>query len=138
MDVPIPQRQPHSTNEEYLTAHRFAHELQKEMGKFLKAVILFGSGARKSMVPGSDIDVLVLIDDVSIVVTRDVADAYRIAIEQIIGKVSRRLHVVTLRLTAFWDYMRKGDPIGINMLRDGISLYDTGFFAPLQLLLKHG
>lgn len=142
MEIDIPKRlNPNMENygkEDYEIAGRFSREIHKEMGKFLKAVILFGSSARKTADKGSDIDVLVLIDDLSVVITRDVADAYRIVIQKFILQVSKRLHIVTLRLTAFWDYIRNGDPIGINILRDGISLFDTGFFDPLQLLLKKG
>ncbi len=140
MEIDIPERKSdHNYNkEDYDIAKKFADALHKEMKQYLKAVILFGSSARKTTTAGSDIDVLIIIDDLSIVVTRDVADAYRIIIERIISQISRRLHVVTLRLSAFWDYMRKGDPIGINMLRDGISLLDSGFFGPLQILLRKG
>lgn len=142
MDIDIPKR-PHPGTEYYRKeeidlANKFAQALNKEMGKFIKGIILFGSSARKSSTPKSDIDVLILIDDLSIILTKDVADAYRIIIQRIITKVSRRLHIVTLRLTSFWDYIRNGDPVGINILRDGISLSDAGFFDPLQLLLKKG
>jgi len=34
--------------------------------------------------------------------------------------------------------MRAGDPVGINILRDGVALIDSGFFEPLQALLKKG
>ncbi len=128
----------HYKKEDYDLAAKFAQELHKEMGKFISAIVLFGSSARKTATPNSDIDVMVIIDDLSIVINKDVSDAYRIAIQNIILKVSRKLHVITLRLTSFWEYMRNGDPIGVNILRDGISLYDTGFFDPLQLLLKKG
>jgi uncharacterized protein (UPF0332 family) len=100
--------------------------------------VLFGSSARKTATPHSDVDVMVLLDDLSISMTQDFADAYRIITQRIIMKVSRRLHIVTLRITSFWEYMKNGDPIGINILRDGICLYDTGFFEPMQILLKKG
>ncbi|MBS3106260.1 nucleotidyltransferase domain-containing protein [Candidatus Woesearchaeota archaeon] len=141
MDIQIPQRAQYSDSvrrDELEIARKFTHAVQKEMGKFVKGVILFGSSARHTSTPNSDIDMLVLIDDLSTYITRDVADAYRIVIQRLINQNSRRLHVVTLRLTAFWDYIRNGDPIGINMLRDGISMWDSGFFEPLQLLLKKG
>ena len=142
MEVDLPRR-PDINTEQYRQdeleiSQRFMKAIHKEMGKYIKAVILFGSSARKTAGKKSDIDVLVLIDDSSIVITRDVADAYRIVIQRIIAKVSRRLHVVTLRLTSFWEYIRNGDPIGVNILRDGHALYDTGFFDPLKLLLKKG
>jgi len=34
--------------------------------------------------------------------------------------------------------VRAGDPIAINILRDGVAILDTGFFSPLQLLLYQG
>ena len=122
MEVDLPRRTSriteHYKKDELDIATQFSNELRKEMKSYLNAVILFGSSARKNAMPSSDIDVLVVINDLSIVVTRDVADAYRIVIQRIIQKVSRRLHVVTLRLSSFWDYMRNGDPIAINMLRE--------------------
>lgn len=141
MQVDIPKRQPnfeHYKKEAYEIAKKFAHQMYTEMGKYIKAVILFGSGARKTSSPQSDIDVLVIIDDTAIVITRDVEDAYRIVVQRVISKISKRLHIVTIRLSAFWEYIRNGDPIGINILRDGIAIIDTGFYEPLQLLLKKG
>jgi uncharacterized protein (UPF0332 family) len=142
MEIDIPERKHPNIHKysqhDFLIAKKFAEAIQKELGKFLKAVVLFGSSARKTASEGSDIDVLILIDDTSIIMTRDVSEGYRIVIQQTIAKISRKLHIVTLKLTSFWDYIRNGDPIGINMLRDGVSLIDTGFFEPAQLLLKKG
>jgi len=142
MDIDIPKRtndniQSYSP-EEFEIAKKFSEKIRQEMGPFLKAVVLFGSSARHQANPHSDIDVLVLIDDLTTLVTKDMADAYRIIVERCILDVSRRLHVVTLRITTFWDYIRNGDPVGVNILRDGASLYDTGFFEPLQILLQKG
>ena len=43
-----------------------------------------------------------------------------------------------MKLSSFWEYVRAGDPVEINILRDGIALIDTGFFDPLQALLDEG
>ena len=43
-----------------------------------------------------------------------------------------------MKLTNFWDYVRNGDPIVTNMLRDGVPLLDVGIFEPLQSLLFEG
>ena len=37
-------------------------------------------------------------------------------------------------LTEFWDYVRQGHPIVYNFIKDGLAVYDTGFFKPLQKL----
>jgi len=108
------------------------------MGNLIRAVVIFGSAARKSTTPKSDIDILVIIDDLTIGLSPEVLEGYRLIVNKTIVKVSTRLHITTLRFTSFWDYMRNGDPIGINILRDGVALIDSGFFDPLQMLLKKG
>ena len=119
-------------------AYRFANDIYKELGSLIRAVVIFGSAARKTDTAKSDLDILVIIDDLGISLTREVTEAYRLIVKKTIVKISTRLHIITLRFTSFWDYIRNGDPIGINMLRDGVALIDTGFFDPLQSLLKKG
>ena len=119
-------------------SYRFANEIYKEMGGLIKAVVIFGSSARKKTTPQSDIDVLVIIDDTTVNLSPEVLEAYRVIVNKSIVKVSTRLHITTLRFTSFWDYIRNGVPIGINILRDGVALIDSGFFEPLQALLKKG
>jgi len=119
-------------------SYRFANEIYKEMGGMIRAVVIFGSAARKKLTAKSDIDLLVIIDDLTISLSPEVIEAYRVIVNKSIVKVSTRLHITTLRFTSFWDYIRIGDPIGINILRDGAALIDSGFFDPLQMLLKKG
>ena len=119
-------------------AYRFSSEIYRELGAFLKGVVIFGSTARKTRAPDGDIDVLVVIDDISLAMTPEVIEAYRVIVKKVIVKVSTKLHVITLRFTAFWEYIRQGDPVGINILRDGVPIIDSGFFEPMQALLKRG
>ena len=119
-------------------AKKFTEKLYKEFGNFLKGVIIFGSQARKESKKGSDIDIFVIVDDVQTVLTPDMVETYRIIVSKIIADVSIRIHVTSLRFTTFWEYVRSADPVIVNILRDGIALVDTGFFEPLQLLLKQG
>ncbi|USN45157.1 MAG: nucleotidyltransferase domain-containing protein [Candidatus Woesearchaeota archaeon] len=128
----------HKHDKEAITlAYEFAKHLHREVHDFVKAIVLFGSQA-KSNKPGHDIDLLIVVDDVAVHIDDETAEAYRIIVEKIMLKVSKRLHVTTLRFTSFWEYVRSGDPVAMNMLRDGLPLIDTGFFEPLQLLLKQG
>ncbi len=121
------------------TVYKFAGEMRKELGTFVKAIVIFGSTARKTKTrKDSDIDVMVVIDDLSIILSKDVVEAYRLIVKKCIVKISTRLHIISLRFTSFWGYIKDGDPIGINILRDGIAVVDTGFFDPLQALLKRG
>ncbi len=125
--------------EEFEIARKFAKLLYKEFGDLLRAVILFGSVAREKMATEKDIDVLIILDDVRIVLTKELIQTYRIILEKIVAEVDpRRLHIQTMKFTSFWEYVRVGDPVAINILRYGVALIDTGFFDPLQALLDEG
>ena len=149
MEFRVEQRKhpnlPKYPTEDLDLARRFAVEIQKELKDFLKTMVMFGSTARnlhvreaKQSMYERDIDVLMILNDLTMIATDEVIQAYRIIVEKTAGRVSKRLHINTLKLTTFWDYVRVGDPIVYNMLRDGIPLYDTGFFEPLQYLLFQG
>ncbi|MBR9692562.1 hypothetical protein GOV07_01380 [Candidatus Woesearchaeota archaeon] len=118
-------------------SYEFSKRLLKEVKGFIKGIVLFGSTARKQQ-KSADIDILILIDDLSVQVTKELVQGYRVIVQKIAMEVSEKLHITTLKYTTFWEYVRAGDPVGVNMLRDGIPLYDTGFFTPLQRLLYTG
>jgi len=120
------------------TAREFVTKLYNEFGDFIKCAVLFGSLSKKESSAESDIDLLVVIDDVLMQVTEELLDTYRIINERIIMDVSPRLHIHTIRLTSYWEFIRNGDPVMINILRDGIALVDSGFFEPFQRMLFQG
>ncbi|MBN1156341.1 nucleotidyltransferase domain-containing protein [Candidatus Woesearchaeota archaeon] len=119
-------------------AYKFSEAIYKECGDLIKGIILFGATARKEKHPHGDIDILIVLDDTSIFLTREVLETYRIITTRKVNEISRRIHVTTLKFTSFWEYMKAGDPVGVNILRDGVALVDTGFFDPLQHLLYQG
>ena len=120
-------------------AHNFAKKIHKEIKDIVKAIVLFGSSARnEKTVYEKDIDILIIVDDLGTKISAELGEAYRIIVEKLVKQTSLRIHVTTIKFTNFWDYIRAGDPIGINMLRDGLPLYDEGFFEALQELLKQG
>jgi len=118
-------------------AYKFSKLIHKDLGDLIKGIILFGSAARKKD-DTNDIDILLIIDDVSVRLIPEVVQTYRVIVEQAVQKVSNKLHVTSMKFTSFWEYVRVGDPITINILRDGYALFDTGFFEPVQLLLLQG
>lgn len=118
-------------------AVEFSKKMHAELGSFIKALVLFGSSARKENEKG-DVDILVIVDDIGVIIGPDLAETYRIVTEKIILAVSTRLHVTSLKLTTFWEYARAGDPVAVNILRDGVALLDCGIFDPLQVLLLQG
>lgn len=119
-------------------SEKFAENIIKEFGNFVKVVALFGSSDTERVKKGSDIDILIVLDDVSVVLTKELVEAYRILIEKIVANVSLKIHVTTMRMTSYWEYVRAGDPIMTNILRSGVAIIDTGIFMPLQILLKQG
>lgn len=124
--------------QDYKKAESFANHIKSEFGDFLKAVVLFGSSAKKNQSDKSDIDVLVVIDDLSLRLSDEVVEAYKIIVEKTIAKISTKLHVTSMTLSSFWEYARNGDPVAINIFRDGVPLVDFGFFTPMQALLRQG
>ena len=124
--------------EELGIAYQFARRMHKEFGDFLKAIVLFGSTARRTPGAHGDVDILAIVDDVTITPSEELVGAYRIIVEKLVTDISTRLHVTTVKLSTFWEYIRAGDPIGMNILRDGVALLDTGFFDPLRALLVRG
>jgi predicted nucleotidyltransferase len=119
-------------------AYKFSSDIKNELGDFLRGIVMFGSAARKARPAAGDIDILVVVDDLAVAMTREVVEAYRVIVQKVISRISKKIHVTSLRYTTFWEYVRSGDPVAVNMLRDGVALIDTGFFNPLQALLKRG
>ena len=119
-------------------AYDFAKKVHKEFETFVRAVVLFGSIAKKKDDKKSDIDILLVIDDVSMKMSKELVQTYRVILEKITRDTSTKLHITTLKFTSFWEYARSGDPVAVNVLRDGVPIIDTGFFEPLQILLRQG
>lgn len=124
--------------EDLKIARDFAQRMEEEVGQLMKALVIFGSLARIEVSEESDIDILIILDDVSMQITDEVRESFRIISEKAISDISEDLHVHTVTLTAYWRYVREGDPIMINILRDGVALIDEGIFEPFQVLLERG
>jgi len=129
----LPQYKKHDID----IAYDFSKKVYHEFGNFIKAIVLFGSVTKPRKKEG-DIDVLIIIDDVTVKLTPEFVESYRVIVQRIVLHTSPMIHVTTMKLTNFFEYAKVGDPIGINMLRDGVPLVDTGFFEPMQMLLKQG
>jgi len=119
----------------------FAQKVYQKFDKLIKAVVLFGSQAKKTAVEGSDIDIIIIVDDASIVFDQKLIVWYRDELGNIIKNNPYRqdLHINTVKLTTWWYDITKGDPTVINVLRYGDTLIDFGgFFTPLKVLLQQG
>jgi predicted nucleotidyltransferase len=127
--------------EESEIAMDFAIKVYKKFNKMVKSVILFGSTIKQSAVAGSDIDIIIIIDDVSINWDQELIAWYREELNKIMREnpYKKDLHINTVKLSTWWEDLMKGDPVVINILRYGESMIDlAGFFEPLKFLLIRG
>ncbi|MBS3065045.1 MAG: nucleotidyltransferase domain-containing protein [DPANN group archaeon] len=127
-------------NEDYKVAYDFAGKVYKKFGPLVLSVVVFGSVTKKEAKPESDIDIVIVIDNVSQLWDEEVISYYREELFKITkSHIARdKLHVNTLTLSNFWDNVKAGDPAVMNMLRYGVALVDLGFFEPLKYLLLLG
>ena len=128
----------HHNDKDLKLTEQFSEKLKTELGPLLKAVVLFGSGARGTPDKESDIDVMLVLNDLTVVLSEDVVSSLRVLIENVASPISSKFHITTMHLSEFWDYARQGDPIIVNILREGRAVYDEGFFLPFQTLLDQG
>lgn len=133
-----PQVKHHFFENDLNLAQKFSSQLKIEMGDLLKATILFGSAARGGASSESDIDIMLIINDLTVVLSEEVVTGLRIIIENVASKISDKFHITQMHLSEYWDYVRLGDPVIVNILRDGYAVYDDGFFQPTQMLLEQG
>ncbi|MDD5418027.1 MAG: hypothetical protein PHW96_04055 [Candidatus Nanoarchaeia archaeon] len=111
----------------------------EKFGKYIKSVVYFGSGSRKDK-KVNDLDVAVIVDDT------DVKKLTRSQLKEKLFQrllemgfpIDKRLHPQPYLLTEFWQYLRDANPVIYTAIRDGIMIYDTGFYLPIQMLMRKG
>lgn len=119
----------------------FAVKAHQKFDKIIKSVILFGSLVKKRISLGSDIDIIMIIDDVSLNWDQELIAWYREELDKLILENPYRasLHINTTKLSTWWQDLLKGDPVILNILRSGEPIIDYGgFFEPLKYLLLQG
>ena len=126
---------------EHDIAMDFAVKAAQKFNKIVKSVVLFGSTAKKEQTLGSDVDIVMIIDDASLAWDQELIAWYREELEKIIqaSPYKKSLHINTVKLSTWWEDLMRGDPLVINILRYGEPLIDlAGFFQPLKYLLLNG
>ncbi len=119
----------------------FARKVYQKFDKLIKCVVLFGSTTKKTTSSGSDIDIILLIDDASVKFDQELIGWYREELGKIIATnpYKQELHINTIRLTTWWQDLLRGDPILMNIIRYGEEIIDSGgFFRPIKILLQEG
>lgn len=119
----------------------FATKVYKQFDKLVKSIILFGSTSKKTRVKGSDIDIIIVIDDAAVRWDQQLITWYREKLDNIIQANPYKvdLHINTIKLSTWWEDLMRGDPVIQNIIRNGESMIDfAGFFEPLKFLLVQG
>src|SRR3989344_80346 len=120
-------------------ANKFKDEVLKRCSNIVKAIVLFGSLTRGDFHEKSDIDMLVVIDDVTARFTPEMKDEFDDRLYDIAKSISESMTVQPAwLLSEFWDMARIGHPLLFTIVRDGWALYDSGFFIPVRKLLELG
>ncbi len=119
----------------------FAVKVHKKFDRLIKASVLFGSQAKNIAVTGSDIDIILIVDDAAVIWDMELIAWYREELAKIVAESQYRkeLHINTVKLTTWWQDLLYGDPVVVNIIRYGEALIDIGgFFNPLKALLIQG
>lgn len=119
----------------------FAGKAYQKFRDVIKAIAMFGSVPKQEATPKSDIDIVIIIDDCTVNWDEELIAWYREELAKLMStqNYKKELHVNTVTLTAFWEEVRAGEPLVINVLRYGEPLVDLGgFFDPLKVLLAKG
>ncbi|OYT53354.1 MAG: nucleotidyltransferase [Thermoprotei archaeon] len=120
-------------------AREFTRRVLDRYGGLVKCVVMMGSVVRGEFRPKSDIDIFVVLDDVTYGLDEKRVEKINEEMEEIARGISERISLHPCHtLTEFWDYARVGHPVIYNFIREGIALYDTGFFTPIKRLLEMG
>ena len=110
--------------EERETLERFKKKVLDELKDRVHAIVVYGSLARGTYTKDSDIDILVIGKNKA-----DWERVSRIAYE-IDFENGFRTFITTIFLTKdeFEYRLKAGDPFIHNVLKEGVALYDTGFY----------
>jgi predicted nucleotidyltransferase/uncharacterized protein (UPF0332 family) len=138
--MPKEKKEKEETKEERLKeVKEFSKKILEKYGKYIKCIVMMGSVAREEFKPKSDIDIFVVLDDTSFKITPEQQEKIDEDLEKMAEKISEKISVQpSYTLTEFWDYARVCHPIIYNFIKEGIPIYDTGFFAPVKKLLEMG
>ena len=122
-------------------AYDFSVKVYRTFQQLIKSIVLFGSTAKETLTENSDIDIIIIIDDCTIQWDAELIAWYREELGRVIAgdRYKDRLHVNTVTLSVFWEEVKNGEPVVINVIRYGKPLIDFGgFFEPLKILLQKG
>jgi predicted nucleotidyltransferase len=107
-------------------AERLAERLRDAVGDRIEAIVLYGSVARGEAGKDSDVDLLIIVPDGKI--RRQILRvSYDLDLE--FGTVTSHVYMTPQE---FERYLSWGDPFLREVLKEGIVLYDSGFYSKVR------
>lgn len=122
-------------------AEEFADKLVDKLGEKVKCVAVYGSVPKGEHTHESDIDTFVVLDDTKLEedVPPEAKDKIRKKVTELAKETDDRITIQYFSfLTDFWDSIRQGEPLVIQVLRVGEPVYDVGVFLPAKRMLQRG
>jgi len=118
----------------------FSKDLIEKVDGLVKSIVLFGSYAENKENEKSDIDLLIIIDDVYAKDLNVTVPFYFDNLNKILADEKyKKIHVTTLTLSKFWEMILNGDPLVLDILRKGEPIIDpAGIFGSLKKMLENG
>src|SRR3989344_6976040 len=89
---------------DYDIAYDFAVKAYNKFQDVIKSIALFGSVAKKTPYKKSDIDIIIIVDDCTILWDEELIAWYREELARLIAqqKYKKELHINTVTLSTFW------------------------------------
>ncbi len=122
-------------------AEEFSDKLVDKLGEKVKCVAVYGSVPKGEHTHESDIDTFVVLDDTKLEedVPKEAKDKIRKKVTDLATETDDRITIQYFSfLTDFWDSIRQGEPLVIQVLRVGEPVYDVGVFMPAKRMLERG
>jgi predicted nucleotidyltransferase len=118
----------------------FSKDLIEKVDGLVKSIVLFGSYVENKENEKSDIDLLIIIDDVYAKDLNITVPFYFDNLNKILADEKyKKIHVTTLTLSKFWEMILNGDPLALDILRKGEPIIDpAGIFGSLKKMLENG
>ena len=105
-------------------AYDFAIKAYKKFQDVIKSIALFGSVAKHLPYKKSDIDIIIVVDDCTVLWDEELIAWYREELSKLVTQQNykKEIHLNTVTLSTFWKEIKEGDPVAINVLRYGEPL----------------
>ncbi len=118
---------------------KFSKNMLDKYGPYVKAIVAWGSVVRDEFHHKSDIDVVVLVDDTRGNLNKKIRDEINNFMFSAAKEADVELSPQPIwTITEFMSMIRQCNPLAYNLLKDGMAVYDTGFFLTNKRLFERG